>query len=216
LGFDLGHEGHGRGGDGEEIGLLGDFRGYEPGYSKRFAKEHDRLAWAILKAHTLNNNGTVTLRSANPLEAPLINFHYFEEGSDKAGKDLDAVVYGIEFVRKITDKLDALEPEESPGRQISTTEGLKTFVKDHAWGHHASCTCKIGAEKDPGAVLNSNFQVYGVSGLRVVDASIFPKIPGFFIVSSIYMAAEKAADVIHRQTKRTNLRRIAGRACGAC
>jgi choline dehydrogenase len=46
------------------------------------------------------------------------------------------------------------------------------------------------------AVLDGNFRVYGTRGLRVVDASVFPKIPGFFIVSSIYMVAEKACDVI--------------------
>lgn len=187
------------------FGLLGDFQGYRPGYSTLFAKEHDHLTWAILKAHTLNNGGTVTLRSANPLEAPLVNFHYFDEGTDQAGKDLEAVVEGIQFIRKVTDKLDVLEPEEFPGREISTTEQLKEFVKDNAWGHHASCTCKIGTDKDPRAVLNSDFEVIGVNRLRVVDASIFPKIPGFFIVSSIYMAAEKAAEVIHQQStkKRT-------------
>ena len=180
------------------FGLLGNFQGYRIGYSTLFAKEHDRITWAILKAHTLNNAGTVTLRSANPLEAPLVNFHYFEEGSDKADKDLEAVVEGIQFVRRVAARLDVLEPEEFPGPDTSTPEQLKQFVKDNAWGHHASCTCRIGAANDPGAVLDSNFQVYGVKGLRVVDASIFPKIPGFFIVSSIYMAAEKAADVIHR------------------
>jgi choline dehydrogenase-like flavoprotein len=46
------------------------------------------------------------------------------------------------------------------------------------------------------AVLDSNFNVRGIKGLRVVDASVFPRIPGFFIVSSIYMIAEKAADAI--------------------
>jgi hypothetical protein len=46
------------------------------------------------------------------------------------------------------------------------------------------------------AVLDSNFRVYGVSGLRVVDASVFPRIPGFFIVTSVYMVGEKAADAI--------------------
>jgi choline dehydrogenase len=45
-------------------------------------------------------------------------------------------------------------------------------------------------------VLDSRFQVLGTRGLRVVDASIFPKIPGYFIVSAIYMASEKAADVV--------------------
>jgi choline dehydrogenase-like flavoprotein len=53
-------------------------------------------------------------------------------------------------------------------------------VRDNAWGHHASCSCKIGKEAEKG-VLDSNFKVHGVTGLRVVDASIFPSIPGFFI-----------------------------------
>jgi choline dehydrogenase-like flavoprotein len=45
-------------------------------------------------------------------------------------------------------------------------------------------------------VLGSDFTVHGTHGLRVVDASVFPRIPGFFIVSAIYMIAEKAADVM--------------------
>ena len=69
-------------------------------------------------------------------------------------------------------------------------------MKDEAWGHHASCTAKIGADGDPTAVLDSNFRVRGVSGLRVVDASVFPEIPGFFIVMPIYMVSEKATDAI--------------------
>jgi len=44
--------------------------------------------------------------------------------------------------------------------------------------------------------LSSDFRVHGVQGLRVVDASVFPRIPGFFIVSAVYMIGEKAADVI--------------------
>ena len=50
--------------------------------------------------------------------------------------------------------------------------------------------------EEKGGVVDSAFRVYGIRGLRVVDASIFPRIPGFFIVTSIYMIAEKAADVI--------------------
>ena len=45
-------------------------------------------------------------------------------------------------------------------------------------------------------MLSSDFKVHGVDGLRVVDASVFPRIPGFFIVSAVYMIGEKAADVI--------------------
>jgi hypothetical protein len=54
----------------------------------------------------------------------------------------------------------------------------------------------MGPDGDEYAVLNSRFQVRGVENLRVVDASIFPKIPGYFIVANIYMASEKAADII--------------------
>jgi len=69
------------------------------------------------------------------------------------------------------------------------------LVRENAWGHHASCTCAIGPREQNG-VVDSNFRVYGTHGLRIVDASVFPRIPGFFIVSSIYMIGEKAADVI--------------------
>jgi choline dehydrogenase len=79
---------------------------------------------------------------------------------------------------------------------VQTDEQLRDFVRYNAWGHHASCTCPIGTDNDPMAVLDSQFRVRGIEGLRVVDASVFPKIPGFFIVSSIYMIGEKAADVI--------------------
>ena len=72
---------------------------------------------------------------------------------------------------------------------------LKQFVRDHAWGHHASCTCAIGPEAR-GGVLTSDFKVHRTEGLRVVDASVFPRAPGLFIVSAIYMIGEKAADVI--------------------
>ncbi len=69
-------------------------------------------------------------------------------------------------------------------------------MRDNSSGHHASCTCKIGADDDIMAVLDSEFQVRGTRGLRVVDASVFPYIPGLFIVSAVYMVAEKASDVI--------------------
>ena len=63
-------------------------------------------------------------------------------------------------------------------------------------GRHACGTCKIGADGDLGAVLDSRFGVRETQGLRVVDASTFPKIPGSFILSVIYLIAEKASDAI--------------------
>jgi choline dehydrogenase-like flavoprotein len=85
--------------------------------------------------------------------------------------------------------------EEIPGSHVTSDDDLADFVKDRAWGHHASCTCAIGPRERNG-VVNGNFQVHGTQNLRIVDASVFPKIPGFFIVTSIYMIGEKAADVI--------------------
>ena len=86
--------------------------------------------------------------------------------------------------------------EVVPGETIQTREQLKQFVKNNAWGHHASCSCQMGPQSDPMAVVDGNFRVYGTTNLRVVDASIFPRIPGFFIVTSVYMVSEKASDVI--------------------
>jgi choline dehydrogenase-like flavoprotein len=178
------------------LGLLGNFKGYFPGYSQLIAQHHNYLSWIVLKAHTANTAGTVTLRSADPRDIPLINFHYFDEGTDSAGEDLEAVVDGIEFVRKMTARLsEYIAEEELPGKKLQTRDELKQFVKDNAWGHHASCSCPIGS-REKGGVVNGNFQVHGTKNLRIVDASVFPRIPGFFIVSSVYMIAEKASDVI--------------------
>ena len=178
--------------------LLGLFKGYYPGYSALFPQHLNYLTWAILKAHTRNCAGEVTLRSADPRDPPAVDFHYFEEGSDRAEQDLDSVVAGIRHVRVLTAELRRqkfIAEEELPGDGVQTDEELRTFVRDHAWGHHASCSCPIGP-REAGGVLSGDFRVHGVSGLRVVDASVFPRIPGFFIVTSVYMIAEKAADVI--------------------
>jgi choline dehydrogenase len=176
--------------------LMGKFIGYFPGYSALFPAHLNYLTWTVLKAHTNNTAGTVRLRSADPRDVPLVNFRYFDEGNDKGQQDLEAVVDGIIFARMLTCGMEnAIEEEELPGKDVASREALRQFVRDNAWGHHASCSCPIGAEKE-GGVLNSNFEVHGVSCLRVVDASIFPRIPGFFIAASVYMAAEKASDVI--------------------
>jgi choline dehydrogenase-like flavoprotein/cytochrome P450 len=175
--------------------LLGRFRGYEPNYSHETVLHHNHLTWAVLKAHTNNTGGRVTLKTADPRDTPEVNFHYFDEGTDTGQEDLQSVVSGVEFVRSINAESSHLFAEEEAPNAEERAD-LAQFVKDHAWGHHACGTCKIGRKDDRWAVLDGNFNVYGTHGLRVVDASMFPRIPGFFIVTSIYMAAEKAADVI--------------------
>ena len=175
--------------------LLADFRGYYPGYSEQ-VKKHDYLSWTILKAYTQNNSGTIRLLSDDARDPPEINFHYFEEGSGAAKDDLAAMVTGINFGRKVADTIgDLIVEEETPGRHLYTDDQLKRHVTDNAWGHHACGTCAMKPEAQ-GGVVDSRFKVHGIDRLRIVDASIFPRIPGYFIVSSIYMIAEKAADVL--------------------
>jgi choline dehydrogenase-like flavoprotein len=175
------------------MALLANFQGYSPNYSQLFAKDLNYLTWVVLKAHTRNRAGKVTLRSADPRDTPRINFHYLEEGGEQ---DLEAVLDGIKFVRALTSELreQNLMSEEFPGNDFQTDEELKTYIRNNAWGHHASCTCALGQDRD--GVLSSDFRVHGTTGLRVVDASVFPRIPGVFIVSAVYMIGEKAADVI--------------------
>lgn len=183
--------------------VLADFRGYEPGYSKNLQETHSALTWVVLKAHTNNTGGAVTLRSTDPRDTPCINFRYFGEGTDPGGADLDAVVAGVKLVRRLTKPLmtGVVAEEVSPGPLVETDDNVREFVRDQAWGHHASCTCAIGP-KDRGGVLTSDFKVHDTVGLRVVDASVFPRAPGLFIVSAVYMVGEKAADVIIADAKR--------------
>ena len=108
-------------------------------------------------------------------------------------------------MRRLTRKLKAQEliaRETVPGPHKESDAELRDFVRTHAWGHHACGTCAIGSIDDDG-VLSADFKVHGTHGLRVVDASVFPRIPGFFIVSAVYMIAEKAADVILQSDTRT-------------
>jgi len=177
--------------------LLGKFTGYFPSYSDDLRTNLNCVTWTILKAHTNNRAGRVTLRSTDPRDPPLVDFRYFDEQSDPKGEDLESVVAGVKLVRTIMARLKeegVVGDEEVPGADVTSAE-LAPYIRAHAWGHHASCTCPIGP-RDAGGALDTDFRVHGTRGLRVVDASVFPRIPGFFIAGAVYMVAEKAADVI--------------------
>jgi len=190
------------------------FRGYQIGYSVVDPNEYDLFTWAILKAHTQNRGGTVKLASSCALDVPNVNFNYFGSARDELPKDdadLAALVEGVRFVREIATEAGVGGANEFfPGQKHDGMPDVRKWIQRDAWGHHACGTCRMGRWTDPMAVINSRFCVLGavdlneprrlrkpVSGLRVVDASIFPNIPGYFIVSNVYMASEKAADLIH-------------------
>ena len=174
------------------------FEGYYPGYSERIRDRLDALSWIVLKAHTHNRAGSVELRSSDPCDPPRVNFRYFDEGSEGAQADLDAVVDGLLKVRSLTRGLLArgvIAEEIAPGPAAASRAALADYVRDTAWGHHAAGTCAIGAP-EAGGVLGADFRVHGVPRLRVVDASVFPRIPGLFVAAAVYMVAEKAAETL--------------------
>jgi choline dehydrogenase len=183
------------------FGFTGTFRGY---YHPTFlppqvpSSPKDAFTWFTLSGHTHNTGGTVTLKSASPRDTPEINFNNFEDGTDKEGHDLTALVNGVKMARRMAaaGASGSAEGEISPGPGVETDVELREFIKNETWGHHASCSNKMGRSEDPLAVVDSNFRVHGTEGLRIVDASVFPKIPGLFIAVPIYMIAEKASDVI--------------------
>lgn len=178
--------------------LISDFKGYYPGYSNKIRESKNKVTWAILKGHTENTAGEVNIQSNDPTQTPYINFKYFNDGQDFEGNDMQALVKGIDNIRDLMNNWKvrgSVKREVWPGLEISSNQEKRDFIAKETWGHHACGTCKIG-NGDTNDVLDSNFKVRGVKNLRVVDASVFPKIPGFFIAVPIYLISEKATDVI--------------------
>jgi choline dehydrogenase len=193
--------------------LAANFPGYHVGYStpaaftglppgttdaQAAAAPKKKVSWILLKARTHQHMGYVRLRSISPFRRPEINFRSFPLGDDDP--DMKALVEGIAFVKNFLEqgkqKGEIAEygcPDENDPRFGGD---MRKWVRNIAWGHHACGTCRIGGDDDELAVLDSRFRVRGVKGLRVVDACVFPRIPGFFIVTNVYMVAEKAADVL--------------------
>ncbi|KAK8090506.1 choline dehydrogenase [Apiospora phragmitis] len=121
---------------------------------------------------------------------------YFMTSSQAEGEH-DIWVGGLPAIDEIRPLDGSSFTQVWPPRNVTDDDAaLREWIAEEAWGHHASCLCPIGADGDPMAVLDSSFRVRGIDGLRVVDASAFPKVVGTFPVLSIYLMSEKSADVI--------------------
>jgi len=141
-----------------------------------------------------HSRGSVAIRSAKPSDAPSIQFNYLQHEQDRIDwRDT------IRLTREVLQQ-KALEPyrgnEIQPGMHIESDEQIDAWVRDNVESaYHPSCSVKIGASDDPMAVLNSDCQVRGVQGLRVVDSSIFPSITNGNLNAPTMMVAERAAEV---------------------
>lgn len=184
------------------FGVPGRFTGYYPGYSAdavpKNPNEPSYFTWAILKGHTKNHAGSVKLKSTDPRDTPKINFAYFQDEKNGLSEDLNAVYQGLNVARRINKSIGSkyFKREVYPGDDVTKSEDLSSWIMKEAWGHHASCTSKMGLATDPSAVVDSKFRVHGVKNLRVVDASVYPDIPGLFIMLPTLIVSEKAKEVI--------------------
>lgn len=144
----------------------------------------------VLRPHS---RGKITLRSDDPLDHPVIDPQYFSEH-----RDLDTLVTGVQRAREIlaASALDAYRGDElAPGEAVTTDEGLTEYVRQRASTiYHPVGTCKMG--NDALAVVDDRLRVHGLKGLRVVDASIMPRITSGNTNAPTIAIAERAADMI--------------------
>ncbi|KAI1443191.1 GMC oxidoreductase [Annulohypoxylon stygium] len=175
------------------------FEGFWPGWPTYYGPNTLTIPFVHMDPRS-TGKGTVELRSADPFEPPEINFRFFE--GDDGEKDLKAMLEAVKFGHRLKSLLpedstlrpfDERHPCIGDGSAECTDEAIMEYLKLQAYSHHASGTCAIGNVDDPMSVLDSKFRVKGVKGLRVVDASVFPKPPGVFPVLPTFMISMKAA-----------------------
>ena len=141
------------------------------------------------------SRGAITLASANPREAPRILFNYLAtEGDRREFRD------AIRLTREIFAQ-QAFDPyrgaELSPGPAVATDAEIDAHIRRKAESaYHPSCSCRMGADDDPMAVVDGELRVRGTEGLRVVDASVMPAVVSGNLNAPTIMIGEKAADII--------------------
>nr|WP_122066664.1 choline dehydrogenase [Brucella pseudintermedia] len=145
------------------------------------------------------SRGSVTLRSANPREKPVIRFNYMSHEDDWAD-----FRHCVRLTREIFGQA-AFDPyrgaEIQPGDKVQTDEEIDNFIREHVESAFHPCgTCKMGAVDDPMAVVDAECRVIGVDGLRVADSSIFPRITNGNLNGPSIMVGEKASDHILGRT----------------
>ncbi|KAJ6097566.1 hypothetical protein N7499_001940 [Penicillium canescens] len=145
---------------------------------------------------TPTSRGNVTLNSGSTTDLPTINPNWLDTPADQ-----EVAIAMFKRMRQAFQS-DAMAPvvigdEYNPGTQVQTDAQILEWIKNNImtiW--HAACTCKMGTLEDKMAVVDSQARVYGVQGLRVVDASAFPFLPPGHPQSTVYMLAEKIAAAI--------------------
>ncbi len=157
---------------------------------------YDRPDWGFTGVVSLThfqNIGSVSLRSSDPKDPPVIRMNYLQSEAD-----VRKLVAGIRLMRQLFQSRAFDEfggKEVAPGAGVQNDAALEAYIRETcSTGHHQTGTCKMGT--DPMAVVDSELRVHGVKGLRVADASIMPTLVRGNTNAPIIMIGEKAADFI--------------------
>ena len=141
------------------------------------------------------SRGSVTLRSRNPADAPVIRFNYMS-----TEQDWTDFRHCIRLTREIFSQpaFDPYRgPEIQPGAEARSDEAIDAFIREHVESAYHPCgTCRMGRADDRTAVVDPECRVIGVDGLRVADSSLFPRITNGNLNGPSIMTGEKAADHI--------------------
>ena len=141
-----------------------------------------------------NSRGQIRIKSSDPGVATVIEPNYLSHKGD-----VQDLLEGVKLLRKLakTESFSKVILDEfRPGPECKSDAQLVEDIKDNAWTvFHPSSTCRMGPdpEKD---VVDANLKVYGIEGLRVADASIFPQLICGNINAATIMVGEKASDLI--------------------
>ena len=137
--------------------------------------------------------GSVSLQSSNPMDPPRMVANYLTDE-----RDIPPMIEGIRLIRRILSSspfAEHFKEELLPGANYQSDEQLVNYLRDNAQSmYHPVGTCRMG--RDTGAVVDDRLRVHGIAGLRVVDASIMPRISSGNTNAPTIMIAEKAADMI--------------------
>jgi choline dehydrogenase len=141
------------------------------------------------------SRGSVRLASSNPLDHPKLFFNYLSHPDDWVEMRACVRLTREIFAQPAFARYHAREMQ--PGPDVQTDEQIDAFIRQHIeTAYHPSCTCKMGRDDDPKAVVDSQTKVRGIEALRVVDSSIMPSITNGNLNAPTIMIAEKAADHI--------------------
>src|SRR3954453_3318355 len=145
------------------------------------------------------SRGFVRARSADPFQPPIIQTNYLAEELDRR-----TVVAGMKLARRLLASAP-LKPyfdyEDFPGPKVqSDDEFLAAATERGTTPFHPGCTCRMGPSDSKWAVVDDQLRVHGLQGLRVVDASIMPRMISANLNASTLMIADKASDMIRGKT----------------